>query len=388
MPRPALRITIAHSWIRTNLGDVLLCVELARFVRKQRPDAELVVAVPRPWHALTLAYYARQYGVTIDAITLDGLEPRLPERTDALLSPGGEFVTSIFPLLEPLAHQARHCRRLGIPLAVCGQSVGPFADAADQALALDFLRAAELVMVREPASFALLSAHDLPGKLVLSGDWAFGLADGGPRTGTHLGVNLRGGAFGRQEIEATEALSQRLNLPLRAYTTDRHTDKAVLDALAHRGHRVERQARNYQTLPGEIAHHDRLTLTDRFHGALFSLLAGVPPLALHPYAHPGGLRSHKMQGMLGALADASLPEFAAAWDPQLVESARRWLHTPPATAPLVRHHRAVLADGQAELAAFLAGLTSGRHPRAPLRALRLPRAMHGIAGLGGRLITT
>lgn len=386
MPRAGLRITIAHSWIRTNLGDVLLCLELARFVREQRPDAELVVAVPRPWHALTLAFYARQYGVAIDAITLDGLDPRLPERTDALLSPGGEFVTSLFPLLEPLADQARHCRRLGVPMAVCGQTVGPFADAGDEAWAMDFLRAAELILVREPASFALLSAHDLPGKLVLSGDWAFGLPGSEPGASTFLGVNLRGGAFGRKDLEATEALAQGLNLPIRAYTTDLRTDKTMLDALARRGHRVERRQRDYRTLADEIARHDRLTITDRFHGLIFSLLAGVPPLALHPYVHPSGLRSHKVTGMLGALSDAALPEFGSVQDPQLTDAARRWLYTPPATAPLVRHHRAALAAGQAELAAFLAGLPPRGHARAPLSALRVPPALQGLASLGGRLI--
>ncbi len=117
-----------------------------------------------------------------------------------------------------------------------------------------------------------------------------------PANTRHIGVNFRGflQTFDGDRIERFAAAA---GLPIRGYSTDVELDRNVLVDLSERGHVPEPAGYDYRELAQVIANSDALTLTDRYHGLAYSLLAAVPCVSVVSYGN-ADVVSYKTRGLV------------------------------------------------------------------------------------------
>ncbi|GAA1058639.1 polysaccharide pyruvyl transferase family protein [Agromyces bracchium] len=231
---------------------------------------------------------------------------------DAVVIAGGGNLASNWPshVFERAALGAI-AERLGRPLVVSGQTLGPWLDAPDRALVAELLRSARLTGVREPASLALAGELGVPTeRLAGNRDDAGFLGVGDPRSGAGAGLDLDTGG-GTAEPYVLVSLSLHLGgLPREetvrglASTLDRVADRVgapvrfhphfgSLDPAVEAGDEVLHAAvRDAMRSPAELlqpgdarsaaklARGAAMLVTSRYHPAVFATAAGVPVAAL------------------------------------------------------------------------------------------------------------
>ena len=298
------RVIIAHSWIQTNLGDILMALELARFVTHAFPHVDVYSAVNGPAQAVRMEHLAHRYRVPLAGVLAETRTPDLAIGSTAFLSTGGDFLTGQWAITDQIIAQMQRAREAGIPTALCFQTIGPYDD-------LSTLRTLatlpDLIIARETATVDALASVGRTDDVTLASDLAFLLP---PATATphasagHLGVNFRG-YLQTFDIDRVETFADAAGRLIRGYSTDVEMDRGVLEELAARGHATEPGGYDYRELAQIIAGNDALTLTDRYHGLAYSLLAAVPCVSVVSYGNPL-VGSYKARGLV-ELSGLDLP---------------------------------------------------------------------------------
>jgi len=344
------RVVIAHSWIQTNLGDILMALELARFVTHAFPHVDVFSAVNGPAQAMRMEHLAHRYGVPLAGAIPETRAPDLAIGSTAFLSSGGDFLTGQWAITDQIIAQMQRARQAGIPTALCFQTIGPYEDLST----LSTIAALpDLIIAREPATVEALASVGRNDDVTLSSDLAFLLepatATPPPITG-HVGVNFRGylKTFDADQVETFATLA---GLPIRGYSTDVEMDRPVLEDLAARGHATEPAGYDYRELVQVIAENDVLTLSDRYHGLAYSILAAVPCVSVMSYGNTG-VGSYKARG-LAELSGLDLPVLGSLDEKpvEIIERARSISRLSIVTA--AERLRALALEGLETLEAFL-----------------------------------
>ncbi|WP_400999981.1 polysaccharide pyruvyl transferase family protein [Agromyces sp. GXQ0307] len=229
---------------------------------------------------------------------------------DAVVIAGGGNLASNWPshVFERAALGAI-ADRLGRPLVVSGQTLGPWLDPPDRRLVAELLRSARLTGVREPASLALAGELGVPeDRLTGNRDDASFLGIGDPRSASGIESDIERGAAERYVLvslslhlgglprdetvrglaSALDRVAERADAPVRFHphfgsldpeieAGDEVLHAAVLDAMRSPAELLQ---------PGDARSAARLArgaamlVTSRYHPAVFATAAGVPVAAL------------------------------------------------------------------------------------------------------------
>jgi polysaccharide pyruvyl transferase WcaK-like protein len=296
------RIIVAHSWIQTNLGDILMALELARYITHAFPEVDVVSAVNNPAQASRMEHLAHRYGVSLAGVLPSTRDPDLPLGCSVFLSTGGDFLTGQWAITEQVIAQLARAREAGVPSALCFQTIGPYND---QSTLRELGALPDLIIARETATVEALAAVGRDRDVTLAADLAFLLEPAtASASASHLGVNFRG-YLQTFDSNRVEDFARASGLSIRGYSTDAEMDRPVLDELAARGHLVEPRGYDYRELAQVIADNDSLTLTDRYHGLAYSMLASTPCVSVVSYNNPD-LASYKAHGLV-ELSGLDLP---------------------------------------------------------------------------------
>lgn len=220
---------------------------------------------------------------------------------DAIVVAGGGNMASNWPMhVFERAALGAIARRLGRPVVVSGQTLGPRLDAADRDLVGGLLRAARLVGVRELPSARLAARLGVPSdRLAANRDDASFLGlpdDAAPDDATpailvslsvHLGGLRRDEAVPRLAA-SLDALADRTGLPLafHPHFGSRDPGTTAGDEVLHEAIRGELRAASVALQPGDprpaarLARGAAMLVTSRYHPAVFAAPAGVPIAAL------------------------------------------------------------------------------------------------------------
>ena len=290
------RVIIAHPWIQSNLGDILMALELARFVAAAFAHVDVFVAVNNPAQALRMEHLAHRYGVALAGVIPDTRQPDLAIGSAVFLSTGGDFLSGQWAITDQIIAQLQRAREAGIPTALCFQTIGPY----DDPVTLRTLAGLpDLIIARESATVDALASAGRTNDVHLASDLAFLLEPAtatAPANTRHIGVNFRG-FFQTFDGDRIKRFAAAAGLPIRGYSTDVELDRNVLVDLSERGHVTEPAGYDYRELAQVIANSDALTLTDRYHGLAYSLLAAVPCVSVVSYGK-ADLVSYKTRGLV------------------------------------------------------------------------------------------
>jgi len=234
---------------------------------------------------------------------------------DAVVIAGGGNLASNWPAhVFERAGLAAAAERLGRPLVVSGQTLGPWLDAPERALVAGLLRSARLVGVRERASLRL--ARELgvaDGRLAANRDDASFLAAGGRGPDPHepfllVSLSLHLGGLPRDETvrglaAALDRLANRAEAPVRFHPHFGSLDPSVDagDEVLHAEVRDAMRAPAQLLQPGDprsaarLAREAAMLVTSRYHPAVFAAPAGVPVAALSA----DGYTEVKLRGVTG-----------------------------------------------------------------------------------------
>lgn len=220
---------------------------------------------------------------------------------DAVVVAGGGNMASNWPMhVFERAALGAIARRLGRPVVVSGQTLGPRLDAADRELVGGLLRAARLVGVRELPSARLAAGLGVPSdRLAANRDDAsfLGLPEGAvpddavPAILVSLSVHLGGLRWDEavpRLAASLDALADRTGLPLAFHPHFASLDPATTagDEVLHDAIRAELRAPSIALRPGDprpaarLARGAAMLVTSRYHPAVFAAPAGVPIAAL------------------------------------------------------------------------------------------------------------
>ncbi|MDY0945302.1 polysaccharide pyruvyl transferase family protein [Frigoribacterium sp. CFBP9039] len=228
--------------------------------------------------------------------------------SDAFAVAGGGNMASLWPMhVFERSTLAELARRAGKPYVVTGQTIGPVLDGDDRALVAELLSGAELVGLRERASFELVRTLGVPeSRLTATIDDAsfVGVATdaAAPAAGTaaaapaapYCAVSLSahvGAADRTLFAEAVARLLDRvvdetgLEVVFLAHWASLRADERG-DSLLHRAviDRMMRPARVEPTTDtpaaARFAREAALHLTSRYHPAVFAVAAGVPTVGI------------------------------------------------------------------------------------------------------------
>lgn len=233
--------------------------------------------------------------------------------SDAFAVAGGGNMASLWPMhVFERSTLAELARRAGKPYVVTGQTIGPVLDGDDRALVAELLSGAELVGLRERASFELVRTLGVPeSRLTATIDDAsfVGVATdaAAPAAGTgttaataapatpYCAVSLSahvGAADRTLFAEAVARLLDRvvdetgLEVVFLAHWASLRADDERGDSLLHRAviDRMMRPARVEPTTDtpaaARFAREAALHLTSRYHPAVFAVAAGVPTVGI------------------------------------------------------------------------------------------------------------
>ncbi|MDY0891445.1 polysaccharide pyruvyl transferase family protein [Frigoribacterium sp. CFBP9030] len=229
--------------------------------------------------------------------------------SDAFAVAGGGNMASLWPMhVFERSTLAELARRAGKPYVVTGQTIGPVLDGDDRALVAELLSGAELVGLRERASFELVRTLGVPeSRLTATIDDASFVGvetdAAAPAAGTaaaapaapYCAVSLSahvGAADRTLFAEAVARLLDRvvdetgLEVVFLAHWASLRADDERGDSLLHRAviDRMTRPARVEPTTDtpaaARFAREAALHLTSRYHPAVFAVAAGVPTVGI------------------------------------------------------------------------------------------------------------
>lgn len=309
------RIVIANAYSRTNSGDGLLVDETARLAREAVPDAHLSLIAMAP---STFPEFAGTLNPVsgpsdhmswhrIARVALSGLPHpaarRVLAEADLVLAVGGGYLRADTPAaaLKSLISQASQApRRDSPPYVYLPQSIGPLPP---RVLRTSFerLTRAETVFVRDDRSFAECRAHGFPvvrapdlAVLAIAERWsARPVRDRPTARPVRVGLVARNLPDRHGYWEKVRRVAAMPGVELLVQSAGRgNDDPAFYASLGLPGpHRLLRDALA-SDLPPDV------TIAVRMHGALESILAGVPAVHL----------SYERKGW-GAYADLGVSEF-------------------------------------------------------------------------------
>lgn len=186
--------------------------------------------------------------------------------------------------------------RLGKPVAMVGQGVGPMNDPDLRARLGKLLPALDLILIREPKTGqALMDSLGVPSdRVMMSGDDAIEMSYKArvDKLGTHIGVNLRFARYtevGQSYIEkirsvlhhsARKHLAPLMSLPISCNVHE--GDLEVIQALFKGYKPVSISWRRFdspQTIIKKVSR-CRLVVTGAYHPAVFALSQGIPVVGL------------------------------------------------------------------------------------------------------------
>ncbi len=216
---------------------------------------------------------------------------------DGVLIAGGGNLASTWPLhVYERAALAGIAARLGRPVVLSGQTLGPDLRGRDLDLVGDLLRSARLVGVRESASHALAGTLGVQARLGVDDASFVGMTTGdaaAPREGVLVSLSLSlGGAPRPETVQRVAALvdaaADTVGGPVRFHA---HFGALVGesprgDALLHDEVRARMRTPSSVVPTGEVtaaaslARSSALLITGRYHPAVFAAPAGVPVLGL------------------------------------------------------------------------------------------------------------
>jgi polysaccharide pyruvyl transferase WcaK-like protein len=212
--------------------------------------------------------------------------------------PGGKFLDGFDNSLKLVALAL--ARAGGVPYAILHQSVGPLAAGPERSLLREIFSDARLVVARERNTLEFLAELGAGGRrLVEGGDAA--MAERYPPAAAApfaLGVNLRWSALGHSTIAGLERLLARYRgldpdgrILVYSTTTSLPTEVLAVAATFRCDHHAAWcRYPEYLRLVGSC----RITVTDSFHGVIFSFQAGVPVVCLQ-----ADMASWKLSGLTG-----------------------------------------------------------------------------------------
>jgi polysaccharide pyruvyl transferase CsaB len=303
----ATTLVIAGYYGFGNWGDEASLAVLIRYLRGSLPHARLVVLSNDPVRT------AQLHGTeAINRWNLCKIRWALARASGFLLGPGSllQDATSTRSLLYYLG-LVRLAQHYKLPTYLIGQGIGPLRSRRSERWVAQALQQAQLVLVRDRASYQWAEAHDA--RVLLGEDLALlydlppipsPLCSPLPRRGEGMGVRVRGGAGGESKGEGLGAGSkgkslgislrpglsphniEALRRAVRTLSTDfellflpfqADQDRAVLRELA-------------LTIPVVEAHHPDdllrtmhrldIVLGMRLHSLVFALLCDVPFCAI------------------------------------------------------------------------------------------------------------
>lgn len=344
-----MRILVDQSgYDLLNIGDVAMLQSCVARLRRQWPDAEIMVIAHAPGRLECYCPGTTAISRTLADLSLVRPVPQRPrlaaeqawkvvapylsgrlggrcrgpgrQRTaiqavraaDLVVASGGGYVTDTWwwhaaGVLSLLSL----AQRLGKPTAMFGQGIGPIAQPALRAQARAVLPNLKVIGLREEriGRNLALSLGVRPDAIRLTGDDALELTSGNPvAAGNALGVNVRvsgyagvepaaAAAVGKVVLDAaTELQAPILGLPVSRYAVD--ADASAIRALLgdqrnHGGIDVRDIAS-----PGDllsVAANCRAIVTGSYHVAVFGLAQGIPVVCLTKSSYYdakfGGLRA-------------------------------------------------------------------------------------------------
>lgn len=216
---------------------------------------------------------------------------------DGVLIAGGGNLASTWPLhVYERAALAGIAGRLGRPVVVTGQTLGPDLRGRDRELVGEMLRAARLVGVRESASHRLAAEFGVRARLGVDDASFVALTTmdaAAPREGVLVSLSLSLGGASRTETvqrvaTLVDAAADTVGGPVRFHAhfgaLAGHSPRG--DAVLHEEVRARLRTPSTVVPTGEVtaaaslAHSSALLITGRYHPAVFAAPAGVPVLGL------------------------------------------------------------------------------------------------------------
>jgi polysaccharide pyruvyl transferase WcaK-like protein len=265
---------------------------------------------------------------------------------DGVVIAGGGNLASTWPLhVYERSALAGIAARLGRPLVVSGQTLGPDLRGRDRELVADALRSARLVGVREAASQRLAADLGVDARLGVDDasflGWA-GAAASDERPGVLVSLSLSlGGAPRAETVERiavlADAAAEMVGGPVvfHAHFGALSSTEPRGDALLHDEVRAIMRAPSSVVPTGDpvaaaaLARSARLLVTGRYHPAVFSAPAGVPVLGLvtgdYTAVKQRGALAHWGQDAVVPLSDADaagIPRLHALWSDRERVAAR------------------------------------------------------------------
>ncbi len=418
-----MRIFVGDVWSTHNAGDAAILEALLDGLRRLDPEARIQVGAHFPESCRGLPGVEVVPDVlAFDAAALDaqlahrpGAEPRLDrlrealEGADLVVSTGGYFLNAwpgnpfAFVFLSRLLHFG-WAHQAGVPVAVLGQSVGPFGDAALRTAARQGLDRVGLLTVRDVQSWSYLQTTGVAPAARLTADLAVGL-EAAPEAEVAaamerlalprdaLGISVR--SFPGTPAGAFEAMARAADRAVEDHGVDvlligttvpptalgdggaaeralGNDDRVALEEVRRHMRHADRAALCGETLPprllkGVLATCRGLVAT-RMHAAILASTAGVPTAGI--------AYEFKVEGWFDQLGlpDRVLP-LAAMQEAPLGELVDRVL----AEGPALREHLARALPEVEERAEEnfrqLGALLDGRRPAAA-RARWQREALH------------
>lgn len=234
---------------------------------------------------------------------------------DLVVSTGGTYLVDEYDI-EPRIHDFELTLRLGRPLVLFTQSMGPFRDDALRPRLVAVLEAARLILLRDPASLAHLrgigvqnpNVHVVPDSVFALEDpvaLARRFAARRPNERLRVAVSLRDWPYFKHATQAAgmagylEAVAAAVTMLVRRRGAQvtflstcqgvpeyRYDDAQVADRVVARlepdvraACAVDRDFHAPTDMPAILTAYD-LTIATRFHMAVLSLLAGTPVIAI------------------------------------------------------------------------------------------------------------
>jgi polysaccharide pyruvyl transferase WcaK-like protein len=177
---------MTDCWL-ANAGDAAIAIATERIVRAAAPGASILHAAYQ--HDVLADRYPdlrlippldRLLGTPWSPDPPDEQGESLVEQADLVLSQGGGFLLEPYLPWARIAALAAVARR-GRPLALVGQTIGPFRMTVLRRQLGEILRAAALVVARDPLTVEHVVAFGRPrASVVLGADLALGLVDEDP----------------------------------------------------------------------------------------------------------------------------------------------------------------------------------------------------------------
>ena len=256
---------------------------------------------------------------------------------DGVLIAGGGNLASRWPMhVYERAALAGIARRLGRPVVISGQTLGPDLRGADRELVASLLASARLVGVRESTSHALASRLGVRARLGVDDASFVGLEPAGrspAAAGVLISLSLSLGRVPRAETvarvaELADAAADLVGGPVRfhAHFGPLTGTEPRGDAVLHEEVRARMRSASDVVPTGTVedaaslARSSALLITGRYHPAVFAAPAGVPVLGLvtddYTAVKQRGALDHWGQGStvpISSADTAGIPRLEALW---------------------------------------------------------------------------